>query len=105
MSFLGRLLLGNGTVRPKLKEELEAEGLVLIEEGLSGSVRYEHFNSPFSNPRLGMVDVLREGDDKVVFRVDYDRGDEPKFSGVIKIMASSPNASVIVGQLQERIGR
>src|SRR4051812_9600127 len=105
MSWLSKLLLGNGTLKPKLKEELESEGLIVIEGGLQGSVRYEHFkaparrfngkvtperiglavseervvaycksgrvklaNSPFSNPRLGMVDVFLDGDDQVVFR-------------------------------------
>ncbi len=46
MSFLGRLLLGKGTLRPKLRAALESEGLVLIEEGLSGSLRYKHFKAP-----------------------------------------------------------
>jgi len=34
------LLLGDGTLKPSLRAELEAEGLVSIEEGLGGSVRY-----------------------------------------------------------------
>ena len=46
MSFLSRLLLGNGTLKPKLRAELEAEGLVLIEEGMVGSIRYDHFKAP-----------------------------------------------------------
>lgn len=46
MSFLARLLLGNGTLKPKLRDELESEGLVLLEEGLRGSVRYRHFKAP-----------------------------------------------------------
>ncbi|MDQ4040221.1 MAG: hypothetical protein M3141_00550 [Actinomycetota bacterium] len=46
MSLLGRLLLGNGTLRPRLRAKLESEGLVLVEEGLSGSVRYKHFKAP-----------------------------------------------------------
>ena len=44
--WLGRLLLGSGTLKPELRKELEAEGLVLIEEGLPGSVRYTHFKAP-----------------------------------------------------------
>lgn len=46
MGFFGRLLLGNGTLDAQLKSELEGEGLVALEEGVSGSVRYNHFKSP-----------------------------------------------------------
>jgi hypothetical protein len=46
MNFLAKLLLGNGSLKPELKRELESEGLVLIEEGLGGSVRYSHFKAP-----------------------------------------------------------
>jgi hypothetical protein len=44
--FLAKLLLGDGTLTPQLRAELEAEGLVLIEEGLRGSVRYKRFRAP-----------------------------------------------------------
>jgi hypothetical protein len=43
--FLAKLLLGDGTLTPQLRAELEAEGLVLIEEGLRGSVRYKRFRA------------------------------------------------------------
>ena len=46
MNFLGRLLLGNGTLAPELRQELESEGLVLIEEGLGGSLRYHRYRAP-----------------------------------------------------------
>ncbi len=46
MSWLGKLFLGNGTLKPELRSELEAEGLVLIEEGLPGTIRYKHFRAP-----------------------------------------------------------
>ncbi len=46
MRFLLRFLLGNGTLKPELRQQLEAEGLVLVEEGLLGSVRYDHFKAP-----------------------------------------------------------
>jgi len=46
VKFLGRLLLGTGRLEPELRAELEAEGLVLVEEGLGGSVRYRHFRAP-----------------------------------------------------------
>jgi hypothetical protein len=46
MSFLGRLLLGDGTFKPGLRTALEAEGLVLVEEACPGSLRYAHFRAP-----------------------------------------------------------
>jgi hypothetical protein len=46
MTFLTTLLLGTGKLRPELRAALEAEGVVLIEEGLVGSVRYKHFKAP-----------------------------------------------------------
>jgi hypothetical protein len=44
--WLGLLLLGSGKLTPQLWEELATEGLVLLEEGLPGSVRYTHFKAP-----------------------------------------------------------
>ncbi len=46
MRFLTRILLGDGTLKPELRKTLESEGLVLIEEGLGGSVRYKRFRAP-----------------------------------------------------------
>ncbi len=46
MGFLGRLFLGNGELPAEVREELESEGLMLVEEGLSGSIRYSHFKAP-----------------------------------------------------------
>lgn len=46
VAFLAKLLLGNGSLDPRLRAELESEGLVLVEEGLRGSVRYRHFKAP-----------------------------------------------------------
>ena len=41
-----RLLLGNGTLKPEVRAALEADGLILLEEGLRGSIRYRHFKAP-----------------------------------------------------------
>jgi hypothetical protein len=41
-----RLLLGNGELGPRVRAQLEAEGLVLVEENLPGSVRYHRFKAP-----------------------------------------------------------
>jgi hypothetical protein len=46
VTFLARLLLGNGRLAPELRAALESEGLILIEEGLAGSVRYRRFRAP-----------------------------------------------------------
>jgi hypothetical protein len=46
VTFLAKWLLGNGTLTPELRAALESEGLVLIEEGLAASVRYERFRAP-----------------------------------------------------------
>lgn len=46
MTFLARLLLGNGRLPPEVHAALRSEGLVICEEGLSGSVRYRNFKAP-----------------------------------------------------------
>jgi hypothetical protein len=46
VGFLAKLRIGNGTIAPELRAALESEGLVLIEEGLRGSVRYTRFRAP-----------------------------------------------------------
>ena len=46
VGFVAKLLLGSGTLKPELRAALEAEGLVRLEEGLTGSVRYERFRAP-----------------------------------------------------------
>ena len=141
MAFLARLRLGNGTLEPKLRAALESEGLVLIEEGLRGSVRYRRFrapgrrhygkvtgeriglaiskerfvvycrsgsvkliDTPFSSPRLSMLDISLQGDDTVAIRIDYDRADVENVSGEITISAKTPNAASIVDQLRTRVG-
>ena len=46
VGFFTNLLLGKGTLKPSLRADLESEGLVLIEEGLVGSIRYSNFKAP-----------------------------------------------------------
>ena len=139
MGFLAKLLLGNGTLRPALRAELEAEGLVLVAEGLSGSLRYSHFkapgkrfhgkitgvragvglsrervvayshsgraklvDTPYSSPRWAMVEVVHE-EDRVEFRVDYDKQDDPRFGGRLTIRVTTPEAQRIAGEVNARI--
>jgi hypothetical protein len=141
VGFLARLFLGSGKLKPELRAALESEGLVLVEEGLPGSVRYRRFkapgrrhhgkrtgeriglaisekrfvvycrsgtveliNSPFSDPRLSLLDVSLQGDDVVSIRIDYDRLDVPDVSGEITIRATTPNAVGVVDQLRRRLG-
>lgn len=46
VGWFAKLLLGNGTLKPSLRAALESEGIVLIEEGLPGSIRYANFKAP-----------------------------------------------------------
>ena len=48
MRFLGRLLLGTGTLPSSVRTELEAEaeGGVYLEEGVPATIRYTHFKAP-----------------------------------------------------------
>jgi len=45
-AFFGRLLLGKGTLPDSVRSKLESEGILFLEEGLSGSLRYTHFKAP-----------------------------------------------------------
>ena len=46
MGLFTNLLLGNGTLKPSVRAALESEGVVLVEEGLTGSIRYANFKAP-----------------------------------------------------------
>jgi hypothetical protein len=46
MNRFRRLLLGAGQMPAELKTALAADGLVLLEEGVSGSVTYRHYRAP-----------------------------------------------------------
>ena len=46
MTYLAKLFLGDGGLRPKMRAALDSEGLVFLEEGLAGSVRYTNFKAP-----------------------------------------------------------
>ena len=46
MGFFSRLLLGTGELKPELRAALASEGLVALEEGLAGSIRYRNFKAP-----------------------------------------------------------
>jgi hypothetical protein len=137
--MLDRLLLGSGKLRPKVRARLEAEGLVLLEEGLRGTIRYRRFrapgkrfdgkvvalrmaiglseqrlviyggwwsaelvDSPLDSPRFEAVEFAAEGEDEFSLHVDYDRMDEPSVSGEITIRAKTPNAALIVEQIEAR---
>jgi len=140
--WLTRLLLGNGTLKPGLRAALESEGLVVLEEGLTGSIKYSHFKAPgkrfngkvtgecfglgiserrlavycrsgrvklidqpFTEPRLSAIDVSVDDNDRVALLIDYDRVDVPKVSGQMTIRARTPNATMVVEELNSRLGR
>ena len=142
MGLLARLFLGDGTLKPALRDELVAEGLVALEENCPGTIRYTRFKAPgrrfngkvvverlalgvsekrvvvycrsgrvelidstFDQPRLAAVTVMLDGDDKVVFEVDYDRMGEPNVSGRVAIRVRTPHAAMLVGQLNDRLDR
>ncbi|WP_018636472.1 hypothetical protein [Parafrankia elaeagni] len=46
MNPLRRILLGAGQLPAPLRDELEAEKLVLLAEGLPGSITYRHYRAP-----------------------------------------------------------
>jgi hypothetical protein len=46
VAFLAKFRRGDGTFEPTLRAAIEAEGLVLLEEGLTGRVRYNNFRAP-----------------------------------------------------------
>ncbi|MDQ3914811.1 MAG: hypothetical protein M3323_05685 [Actinomycetota bacterium] len=142
MAFLARFRLGNGKLDPVVRAALESEGLVLVEEGLRGSIRYRRFrapgrrhhgkvtgerlalaisedrfvvycrsgstelvDTPFSDPRVSLLDVSLQGDDAISIRIDYDRAGIPEVRGEITILARTPNAAMVVEQLRRRLGR
>lgn len=46
MGFLRKVLMGDGSFKPALRDELEAEGIVVLEEDLPGRIRYDRFRAP-----------------------------------------------------------
>lgn len=46
MALFERFRLGSGEFKPELLAELEGEGLVALEQGLKGSIRYDNFKAP-----------------------------------------------------------
>jgi hypothetical protein len=142
VTFLAKFRLGDGKLDPELRAALQSEGLVLLEEGLHGSVRYRRFrapgrrhhgkvtgerlalaisekrfvvycrsgttrliDSPLSDPRLSILEVSLERDDRISLRIDYDRAGVPEVTGEITIVLGTPNAATIVEQLRARLGR
>jgi hypothetical protein len=46
VGLFGKLLLGDGGLKPELRAALESEGLIVLEEGLHGRITYQHFRAP-----------------------------------------------------------
>jgi len=60
-------------------------------------------DTAFDNPRLGMLEVSLKDDGRLAILVDYDKGDVPKVSGQITIVAKSANAAAIAEELRARL--
>ena len=133
MRFISRMVMGDGTLPYDVREQLEGEGILFLEEGLSGSIRYSRFrapgrrfnnrvtaerialychsgsakliDNPFSADAFSYVDVDVEHDGRLVFTVDYDRAGEPGHSGQVRIHVLTPNAETIAEMVRPRISR
>ena len=46
MALFERFRMGRGQFKPELRAALESEGLVVLAEGLKGSIRYDNFKAP-----------------------------------------------------------
>jgi hypothetical protein len=53
-----RWLAKRGTLPAKLRAELEAEGLELLEERLEGDVTYRHYSALGQRPRSGVTSTI-----------------------------------------------
>jgi hypothetical protein len=141
VGFLSRLFLGSGELRPELREELEREGLVLLEEGCRCTLRYTHFKAPgrrfhgkvtlergalaiserrivvycrsgraklvdseFTAPNFRAAGISLDGDDKVLFDIDYDKLDVPNVSGRVALRVRTPDAARVVKEIEARVG-
>ena len=69
------------------------------------SGRVKLLDTPFDNPRLDALDVSPKDENRVAIHVDYDKLDVPRVSGEITIVAKTPNAAHIAGELRARLER
>jgi len=46
VALFERFRMGRGQFKPELRAALESEGLVVLAEGLKGSIRYDNFKAP-----------------------------------------------------------
>lgn len=103
----------SGTFKPEQRAQLEAEGLVLLEERLRGKRRFvivtgmlrrELANSEFDRPSLTALEISLEDDETVALKIDYDEMEQPDVSGEVTISFATPSAGLVVDQLRSRIG-
>jgi hypothetical protein len=104
VGFLQKLLFGDGSIEPGLRTALEAEGVVLVEEGLRASIRYSRFRAPgrrhngkVTIERVGLgiseqrfVVYCRSGERKLV-----DTGFSNERLGMVEVSLSSDGAVAI----------
>ncbi len=74
----------------------------IVVYGHSG--RAKLVDTPYSSPRWAIVEVVAE-EDRVEFRVDYDKDEDPRFGGRLTIRVGTPEAGRIAGEANARIER
>jgi hypothetical protein len=57
MGFLRRLLFGSGRLPKMVRDQIQGEDLLLLEEGLGGSITYRHYKAPGKRARLKKVGI------------------------------------------------
>ena len=96
MNVLRRLLLGSGRFPDELGTALRAEGVELLEEGLSGSVTFRDYKAP--GRRYSLRKVALDEPDRV--RLGYSaqafHGDR---SGTVELRFTTPRAAWLVERL------
>lgn len=94
----------NGKVQPlRVAIAVTRERLAVYSHG----GRADLIDSPFSSSNFGAVEIALEEGDRISFRIDYDRLDDPRaaeVSGVITIRATTPQAPLIAEAIRARVG-
>jgi hypothetical protein len=95
MNPLRRLLFGTGRFPDGLRAELAAEGIVLLEEGLRGSITLRHYRAPgkrSSWQRSGLYGAIAvTGKRVVVWGNRAKRADAPRDQPGMRASAEAPD--------------
>lgn len=91
-------------------------GKVTVERGALGiseqrivvycrSGRVSLVDSEFGAPNFQATEILLDGEDTVLFDIDYDRIDVPDVSGRIELRVRTPDAPQVVEEIKARLAR